>query len=59
MAIDKRQPQLTSGEKAAAKKIQAQLNKQKANPELAAGNKAKKDAKRERRAASGSTKAFS
>lgn len=58
MAIDKANPVLTSGEKAAKKKIQAQINKQKANPSLAAENKEKSDAKRERRKESGSTKAF-
>ena len=58
MAIDKSNPQLTSGEKAAAKKIQAQINKQKADPVAAAANKAKSDSKRERRKESGSTKAF-
>lgn len=49
----------SSGEKAAAKKIKAKENKAKANPELAAANKAVSDAKRERRAAAGSTKSFS
>ena len=58
MAIDKKNQQLSSGEKNAAKKIQAKLNKQKSNPELSAANKEKSDAKRERRLASGSTKAF-
>lgn len=58
MAIDKSNPQLTSGEKASIKKAKAALNKQSANPALAAANKAKSDAKRERRKESGSTKAF-
>lgn len=49
---------LTSGEKAALKKIKAKENKAKANPKLAADNKASADAKRERRAASGSKKEF-
>ena len=49
---------MTSGEKAAAKKIKAKENKAKANPELSAKNKAQSDAKRERRKESGSTKAF-
>jgi hypothetical protein len=49
---------LSSSEKASLKKKQAILNKQKANPQLAAANKASADAKRERRKESGSTKAF-
>ena len=49
---------LTSGEKAALKKIKAKENKAKANPKLAAENKASADAKRERRAATGSKKEF-
>lgn len=49
---------LTSGEKAALKKIKAKENKAKANPKLAADNKASADAKRERRAATGSKKEF-
>ena len=40
------------------KKKKKQDNKAKANPELAAANKASADAKRERRTESGSTKAF-
>jgi hypothetical protein len=48
----------SSGEKAAEKKIKAKENKAKANPELAAANKAISDAKRERRAAAGSSKTF-
>lgn len=58
MAIDKVNVKLSSGEKAAAKKLKAKENKAKANPELAAENKAKSDAKRERRAAAGSSKTF-
>jgi len=58
MTIDKSKPQLTSGEKAAIKKNRAKENKASANPALAAANKAKSDAKRERRKESGSTKAF-
>lgn len=46
----------TSGEKAAAKKLKAKENKAKANPKLAEANKASADAKRERRAATGSKK---
>lgn len=38
--------------------LQAKENKAKANPDLAAANKASADAKRERRKASGSTKEF-
>jgi hypothetical protein len=49
---------MSSGEKAAAKKEQAKINKAKANPELAAENKEKADAKRLRRKESGSTKSF-
>jgi hypothetical protein len=49
---------LTSGEKASLKKIKAKENKAKANPALAAANKASADAKRERRAATGSSKVF-
>jgi hypothetical protein len=58
MAIDKQNPQLSSGEKAALKKEKAKINKMKANPEVAAENKAKSDAKRERRAAAGTSKTF-
>ncbi len=58
MAIDKNNPQLTSGEKAALKKEKHKLNMQKANPALAAANKAASDAKRARRKESGSTKSF-
>lgn len=58
MAIDKHVVQLTSGEKAKLKKEKHKINMQKANPELAAKNKASADAKRERRKESGSTKAF-
>ncbi|KAK9812977.1 hypothetical protein WJX72_006759 [[Myrmecia] bisecta] len=46
------------GEKAALKKIKAKENKAKANPKLAADNKASADAKRARRAESGSSKTF-
>ncbi|KAL0050498.1 hypothetical protein WJX82_000812 [Trebouxia sp. C0006] len=49
---------LTSGEKAALKKIKAKENKAKANPKRAEENKASADAKRERRAATGSKKEF-
>ena len=59
MAFDKKDVKLGSGEKAALKKKIAIENKAKANPELAARNKAESDAKRERRAAAGSTKTFS
>ena len=52
--IKKIPDKLTDSEK---KKIK-QENKAKANPELAAANKASADAKRERRKESGSTKAF-
>ena len=58
MAIDKHVPQLTSGEKAALKKLKHKEFVAKANPEKAAANKASSDAKRARRAESGSTKAF-
>lgn len=58
MAIDKKAPQLTSGEKAALKKEKAKVNKAKSNPALAAANKESADAKRARRKESGSTKAF-
>jgi hypothetical protein len=54
----KKEVKLTSGEKAAAKKIKAKENAAKSNPAVAAANKEKSDAKRERRKASGSTKAF-
>ena len=53
--IKKIPDKLTDSEK---KKIK-QENKAKANPELAAANKASADAKRERRKEAGSTKAFS
>jgi len=53
--IKKIPDKLTDSEK---KKIK-QENKAKANPALAAANKASADAKRERRKESGSTKAFS
>jgi len=59
MTIDKSNPVLSSGEKAALKKLKHKENMAKANPELAARNKAESDAKRERRKESGSTKSFS
>lgn len=56
MTIDKSiKDKLTDSEK---KKIK-QANKAKANPDRAAENKAKSDAKRERRKAEGSVKTFS
>jgi len=58
MHPDKQAPKMSSGEKAAAKKEQAKINKAKANPELAAANKEKSDAKRLRRKEAGSTKSF-
>ena len=58
MAIDKANVKLSSGEKAALKKLKHKENVAKSNPELAAANKASADAKRERRKESGSTKAF-
>ena len=58
MHPEKPAPKMSSGEKAAAKKEQAKINKAKANPELAAENKEKADAKRLRRKESGSTKSF-
>jgi hypothetical protein len=58
MHPDKQAPKLSSGEKAAAKKEQAKINKAKANPDLAAANKASADAKRLRRKEAGSTKSF-
>jgi hypothetical protein len=58
MAIDKNNVQLSSGEKAALKKLKHKQNMATANPELAAKNKASADAKRERRKECGSTKAF-
>lgn len=54
----KKEVKLSSGEKAAAKKLKAKDNKAKANPEVAAANKAASDAKRERRAAAGTSKTF-
>ncbi len=57
-AKDKKPAQMTSGEKGAEKKRKHLENLAKSNPELAAANKAKSDAKRERRKASGSTKTF-
>lgn len=58
MTIDKVHPKLTSSEKAASKKLKHKENMAKANPDLAARNKADSDAKRARRKESGSTKAF-
>lgn len=58
MAIDKSSPRMSSGEKAAAKKIKAKENLAKSNPRLAESNKASADAKRERRKEAGSTKEF-
>ena len=58
MHQEKQAPKLSSGEKAAAKKEQAKINKAKANPDLAAANKASADAKRLRRKEAGSTKSF-
>ena len=58
MTIDKKNPKLSSGEKAQLKKIRAMENKAKANPTLSAEKKEKNDAKRERRKESGSTKEF-
>tara|TARA_R110002074_G_scaffold171454_1_gene333799 strand:+ start:729 stop:938 length:210 start_codon:yes stop_codon:yes gene_type:complete len=52
---DAKKDKLTDAEKNKIKNY----NKALANPTKAAENKAKKDAKRERRAASGSTKSFS
>lgn len=49
---------LSSGQKAAAKKIRAKENKARANPVQSAKNKAASDAKRERRKEEGTTKAF-
>jgi hypothetical protein len=58
MAIDRASTKLSSGEKAAIKKIKAKENKAKANPSLAAANKDSADAKRARRKESGSSKTF-
>jgi hypothetical protein len=49
---------MSSGEKAAAKKIKAKENLAKSNPDLAAKNKAASDAKRKRRKEAGSSKEF-
>ena len=49
---------LSSSEKASLKKKKHQENLQKANPQVAAENRAKSDAKRERRKLSGSVKEF-
>ncbi len=58
MAIDKNNQQLSSSEKAALKKLKHKENIAKANPALAALNKASADAKRERRKLEGSSKTF-
>jgi hypothetical protein len=58
MTIDKHNVQLSSSEKTHAKKLKHLENLQKSNPALAAANKASADAKRQRRAESGSTKSF-
>jgi hypothetical protein len=58
MTITKATTKLSSGEKAAIKKVKAKENKAKANPALAAANKESADAKRERRKESGSIKTF-
>lgn len=55
---DKVVAKLSSGEKASIKKEVAKVNKAKANPVLAAANKASSDAKRERRKEAGTSKAF-
>jgi hypothetical protein len=49
---------LTSGEKAAAKKLKHKENIAKANPAVAAANKASSDAKRARRKEAGTSKTF-
>lgn len=58
MAFDKLPPKLSSGEKAAAKKIKAKENLAKSNPKLAEMNKLSADAKRQRRHDAGTTKEF-
>jgi hypothetical protein len=58
MAIDKQNPMLSSSEKAALKKLKHKENVAKANPSLAAANKASSDAKRERRKLEGTSKSF-
>ena len=58
MAIDKNTPQLGSGEKAALKKLKHKEFVAKANPALAAENKASADKKRENRKAAGTSKTF-
>jgi hypothetical protein len=58
MTIDKHNVQLSSSEKAHAKKLKHLQNLARSNPSLAAANKASADAKRERRKESGSTKEF-
>lgn len=58
MTIDKHNVKLSSSEKAAAKKLKHIQNLALSNPRVAAENKAAADAKRQRRAESGSTKEF-
>lgn len=58
MAIDKHNQQLSSGEKAALKKLKHKQNLALSNPKLSMEKKEKNDAKREKRQESGSTKAF-
>jgi hypothetical protein len=58
MHPEKAAPKMSSGEKAAAKKERAKINQAKANPEVAAKNKEKSDAKRLRRKEAGSSKSF-
>ena len=58
MAIDKQNPQLTSGEKAAAKKLKHKLFISQADPKKSAANKLASDAKRARRKEEGTTKEF-
>ena len=55
---DMKNCKLSSSEKAAAKKLKHKENMAKANPQVAAENKLKSDAKRARRKESGSTKEF-
>lgn len=58
MTIEKGPVHLTSSEKASLKKLKHKENIAKANPDLAARNKAEADAKRAKRKESGSTKSF-
>jgi hypothetical protein len=58
MGTEKKVTKMSSSEKAAAKKQKHKENVSKSNPMVAAANKAASDAKRARRAESGSTKAF-